>query len=178
MSAGVAPDVRDGLTPVCRRALCELALVRARTAQYVKSAGTVDSVLSRGRVEGGRRAIYGELVRMARDWEVRHPLVDGRGNLGSIDGDGAVSADYSEMRLGMLGDELLRDVGEDVVQVPCGAVTGAAPRVLPARFPNCSSTAPSASRQARRRAFRRTTCARSSTPSSPTSTIRTSPRRG
>ena len=136
MADGVAPDVRDGLTPVCRRALCELARARARTPQYVNSARAVDSVLGTGPVDGGRRAIYAELVRMARDWEVRHPLVDGQGNLGSLDGDGAVSADYTELRLGVLGDALLRDVGDDVFEGPADAVTGAEPQVLPARFPN------------------------------------------
>ena len=136
MVEGVAPDVCDGMTPVGRRALYELALARARTPLYVKSARTVDAVLSRGRVPGGRRAIYDELVRMARDWELRHPLVDGQGHLGSLDGDGAVSADYAEMRLGPLGDELLRDVGADVVEAVPEALASAEPRVLPARFPN------------------------------------------
>jgi DNA gyrase subunit A len=134
---GVAPDVRDGLTPVGRRALLELAALRARTPAYEQSARTVNAVLKKGRVDGGRRAIYDELVRMARDWELRHPLVDGHGNLGSIDGDGAVSADYSEMRLGALGRELLRDVGEDVLEAPPeDATDSAVAGVLPARFPN------------------------------------------
>jgi DNA gyrase subunit A len=176
MVEGVAPDVCDGMTPVGRRALYELALLRTRTPLYVKSARTVDAVLSRGRVRGGRRAIYDELVRMARDWELRHPLVDGQGDLGSLDGDGAVSADYTEMRLGPLGDELLRDIGEDVVDALPDAIADPEPRVLPARFPTCSSTAPSASPRAQRRGSRRTTCARSSTPRSPTSMIRRSTR--
>lgn len=135
---GVAPDVRDGLTPVARRVLLELGAMQARTPLYVKSARTVDLVLSTGRVDGGRRAIYDELVRMARDWELRHPLVDAQGNLGSIDGDGAVSADYTEMRLGALGGELLLDVGADVLDAaPLKTRSGGGDDgVLPARLPN------------------------------------------
>ena len=137
MADGVAPDVRDGLTPVARRALLELGALRARTPRYVKSARIVDLVLSRGRVDGGRRAIYDELVRMARDWELRHPLVDAHGNLGSIDGDGAVSADYTEMRIGALGGELLLDVGEDVLDAaPATTSSGGGGEVLPARVPS------------------------------------------
>lgn len=105
MADGVAPDVRDGLTPIARRALSELS----QSPDHVTSARTVDGVLGRGRVDGGRRAIYRELVRMARDWEMRHPLVDGRGHLGSIDGDGAESADYTAMRVAPAGEAALDD---------------------------------------------------------------------
>jgi len=105
MADRVAPDVRDGLTPVGRRALVALA----RAQDHVKTARTVDAVLAGGRVDGGRRAIYRELVRMARDWEMRHPLVDGQGNLGSLDGDGAASADYTRMRLAAPGADVLDD---------------------------------------------------------------------
>ena len=120
------------MTPVARRALCGLAELQARTPSHVASARAVDAVLSRGRVDGGRRAIYRELVRMASDWEVRHPLVDGRGFLGSIDGEGAASADYTQLRLGAVGDELLRELGED----GAAPAAGAGAQVLPARFPN------------------------------------------
>ncbi|CAN5154348.1 hypothetical protein BH20ACT16_BH20ACT16_16450 [soil metagenome] len=136
MADGVAPDVRDGLTPVARRALLELGVLQARTALHEKSARTVDRVLSKGRVDGGRRAIYDELVRMARDWELRHPLVDAQGNVGSIDGDGAVSADYTEVRIGALGGELLLDVGEDVLDAAPITTTSGGGGVLPARVPN------------------------------------------
>jgi DNA gyrase subunit A len=132
------------MTPVARRALCELAGLQARTPSHVTSARTVDAVLRKGRVDGGRRAIYRELVRMASDWEVRHPLVDGLGFLGSIDGEGAASADYTQLRLGPVGDELLRDLGDDgaapETQTEAAADARAgrdgAPRVLAARFPN------------------------------------------
>jgi DNA gyrase subunit A len=136
VSDGVAPDVRDGLTPVGRRALLALHEAQAQTPLHVKSARTVDAVLARGRVDGGRRAIYSELVRMASDWEVRHPLVDGQGFLGSIDGDGAASADYTQMRLALLGVEVLREAGEDDVPATAEQDLAGEPRVLPARFPN------------------------------------------
>lgn len=136
MAQGVAPDVRDGLTATCRRALYEVALTAARTPLPVESSRIVDSVLRKGHVDGGRRAIYLELVRMARDWEMRHPLVDAQGDLGSIDGDDAVSADYSEMRLASLGGELLRDTGEELAATGAGALASVAPAVLPARLPN------------------------------------------
>jgi DNA gyrase subunit A len=143
MARGVAPDVRDGMTPVARRALRELAELRVRTPAHVTSARVVDAVLNRGRVDGGRRAIYHELVRMASDWEVRHPLVDAQGFLGSLDGEGAASADYTKVRLGAVGDELLRDLGDDAAPpAPAPAAAAAAhggdgtSRVLPARFPN------------------------------------------
>jgi DNA gyrase subunit A len=122
------------MTPVARRALCELGQLQARTRSHVTSARTVDAVLSKGRVDGGRRAIYGELVRMASEWEVRHPLVDGLGFLGSIDGEGAASADYTQLRLGAVGGELLRGLGEDDAEAE--ARRDGAPPVLPARFPN------------------------------------------
>ena len=118
---GVVPDVRDGLTPGCRRVLCALR------GKFHSSARIVDDVLRRSRRDGGRRAIYGELVRMARDWELRHPLVDAQGDLGSINGDAAASAEYTLMRLGAAGGALLEDGG---------AAGSGDPRVLPAGFPN------------------------------------------
>ena len=110
--------------------------MRARTPQHMTSARAVDAVLRRGRVDGGRRAIYGELVRMARDWELRHPLVDGRGDLGSIDGDGAESADHTELRLTALGAELLRDTAHEGAQHAPDVAASGERRVLPARLPN------------------------------------------
>lgn len=119
---GVVPDVRDGLTPGSRRALWALGT----DAQQRSAAQVVDAVLRLDRRDGRRRAIYGELVRMARPWELRHPLVDADGDLGSLGGDEPASADYTRMRLAATGREL---VGE--------ADPGSAPpAVLPARFPN------------------------------------------
>jgi DNA gyrase subunit A len=130
---GVAPDVRDGLTPVARRALMELGEQQARTPLHVTSARTLDAVLAKGRVDGGRRAIYGELVRMAGDWLMRHPLVDGNGFLGSIDGDDAASADYTELRLAPAGADVLRDarLPNLLVNGSFSAATAAASRIPP-----------------------------------------------
>lgn len=99
---GVVPDVHDGLTPGCRCALAALGPGR----EYRPAAQVVDGALRMSGRDGRRRAIYGELVRMARDWELRHPLVDAHGNLGSINGDGAASADYTKMRLAPIAAEL------------------------------------------------------------------------
>lgn len=99
---GVVPDVRDGLTPICRRAL------QALGRELRDSTQVVDVALRRARRrDGGRRAIYGELVRMARDWELRHPLVEAEGNLGSLNGDGAASAEHTRMRLAPAGADAL-----------------------------------------------------------------------
>lgn len=133
---GVVPDVRDGLTPGCRRALWALGMARARGVDHRSSAEILDAVLAWPR-SGGRRAIYRELVRMARDWELRHPLVDAQGDLGSMDGDDAEAAEHTAMRLAALGCELLRDAGDDSAGADGGGGRhDAAPSVLPARFPN------------------------------------------
>ena len=119
---GVVPDVRDGLTPGCRRALWALGT----GAEHRSAAQVVDAVLRLDRRDGRRRAIYAELIRMARPWELRHPLVDAHGDLGSLSGDEPASADYTAMRLAAAGSELLAETN-------AGA---AVPAVLPARFPN------------------------------------------
>lgn len=133
MRGGVAPDVRDGLTTVARRALHALGELQARTPLHVKSADTLDAVLATGRVDGGRRAIYGELVRMAGDWMMRHPLVDGAGSLGSIDGEDAASADYTEMRLTAAGEDVLQDARFPnlLVNGSFSVATGGASRIPP-----------------------------------------------
>jgi len=101
------PDVRDGLTAACRRALCALYEERARTTKYVKSARIVDLAAGRSRASGDAAGIYRELVRMAREFEVRYPLVDGQGNFGSIDDDPAAEMEYTEMRMAPIAGALL-----------------------------------------------------------------------
>lgn len=128
----VVPDVRDGLSSASRSGLCALWRERARTPQYVKSTRIVDSVAGNSRADGDGAGIYRELVRMARDFELRYPLVDGQGNLGSIDDDPWADMDYTEMRLAPIAGELLRDVAEAVV----GAGLRGERAALPARFPN------------------------------------------
>jgi len=131
------PDVRDGLKPVHRRILYAMhqeGLLSSRS--YSKSAGVVGEVLKHYHPHGDS-AVYDSMVRMAQDFSLRYPLVDGQGNFGSIDGDSAAAYRYTEARLDALAEELLRDIDRETVDfVPNfdGGVTE--PVVLPARFPN------------------------------------------
>ncbi len=113
--ARALPDVRDGLKPVHRRilfAMHEDGLTHA--AKYRKSATVVGSTLGRYHPHGDT-AVYDSLVRMAQDFELRYPLIDGQGNFGSIDGDRAAAMRYSEARMSKIGEEMLRDIGKDTV---------------------------------------------------------------
>jgi len=113
--ARALPDVRDGLKPVHRRilfAMHEDGLTH--TAKYRKSATVVGSTLGRYHPHGDT-AVYDSLVRMAQDFELRYPLIDGQGNFGSIDGDSAAAMRYSEARMSRIGEEMLRDIGKDTV---------------------------------------------------------------
>jgi len=113
--ARALPDVRDGLKPVHRRilfAMHEDGLTHA--AKYRKSATVVGSTLGRYHPHGDT-AVYDSLVRMAQDFELRYPLIDGQGNFGSIDGDSAAAMRYSEARMSKIGEEMLRDIGKDTV---------------------------------------------------------------
>src|SRR5690242_3731334 len=109
------PDVRDGLKPVHRRvlyAMHELGLT-AR-ANYRKSATVVGEVLGKYHPHGDA-AVYDTLVRMAQDFAMRYPLIDGQGNFGSIDGDAAAAMRYTEARMAAISDELLTDIERDTV---------------------------------------------------------------
>lgn len=131
------PDVRDGLKPVHRRILWGmLGLgVRPGTA-YKKCAKIVGQVMGNYHPHGDM-AIYDALARMAQDFAMRHTLVDGHGNFGSVDGDPPAAARYTECRLSSPAMELLRDIGEDTVDiVPNYDGEEQEPAVLPARFPN------------------------------------------
>jgi len=113
--ARALPDVRDGLKPVHRRilfAMHEDGLTH--TAKYRKSATVVGSTLGRYHPHGDT-AVYDSLVRMAQDFELRYPLIDGQGNFGSIDGDSAAAMRYSEARMSKIGEEMLRDISKDTV---------------------------------------------------------------
>jgi len=131
------PDVRDGMKPGQRRilyAMYEDNLTYDKP--FRKSATTVGDVLGRYHPHGDA-AVYGTMVRMAQDFSLRYPLVQGHGNFGSIDGDGAAAYRYTEARLSKLSDELLRDLDKDVVEfVPNFDYSRKEPTVLPARFPN------------------------------------------
>src|SRR6202161_12017 len=131
------PDVRDGLKPVHRRVLHvmnELGLQPNR--KHVKCAQIVGEVMGKFHPHGDT-AIYDTLARMAEDFSMRYPLVDGHGNFGNIDGYGAAAMRYTEARLDRLATEMLRDLDADTVDfVPTYDGTRQEPVVLPARFPN------------------------------------------
>ena len=131
------PFIGDGLKPVQRRivyAMSELGL--NATAKFKKSARTVGDVLGKYHPHGDS-SIYGALVNMAQDWSFRYPLVDGHGNFGSVDGDGAAAMRYTEARLSKISMEMLADIGKDTVDfVPNFDETEKEPTVLPSRFPN------------------------------------------
>jgi DNA gyrase subunit A len=131
------PDVRDGLKPVHRRILYashESGYVWNR--KYVKSARPVADVMGKYHPHGDA-SIYDALVRMAQDWSMRVPLIDGQGNFGSIDGDPPAAMRYTEARLTKVAGELLEDIDKETVEFQ-DTYDGAAhePKVLPARFPN------------------------------------------
>ena len=131
------PDVRDGLKPVHRRILYtmyEAGLTPDKA--YRKSATTVGDVLGKYHPHGDA-AVYDSLVRMAQDFSLRYPLVDGHGNFGSVDGDGAAAYRYTEARLPKLSMEMLRDIDKETVDfVPNFDERLKEPTVLPSRFPN------------------------------------------
>src|ERR671910_750925 len=131
------PDVRDGLKPVHRRvlyAMNEMGLQPNR--RYVKCARIVGSVMGRYHPHGDS-AIYDTLVRMAQEFSLRHPLVDGQGNFGSVDDDPAAAMRYTEARLDGIAREMLRDISSDTVDfAPNFDESQREPVVLPARFPN------------------------------------------
>ena len=131
------PDVRDGLKPVHRRVLYvmnELGLQPGR--KHVKCAQIVGEVMGKYHPHGDA-SIYDTLVRLAQDFSMRYPLVDGHGNFGNIDGYGAAAMRYTEARLDRLATEMLRDLDYDTVDfIPTYDGTRQEPVVLPARFPN------------------------------------------
>ena len=131
------PDARDGLKPVHRRilyAMYELNLTSR--APYKKSARIVGDVIGKYHPHGDS-AVYDALVRMAQDFSMRYPLIDGQGNFGSIDGDNAAAMRYTEARMTKIAEELLRDIDKDTVDfVPNYDDSLKEPEVLPSRIPN------------------------------------------
>ena len=135
--ARALPDVRDGLKPVHRRILFSMnengILYNTPTK---KSARIVGDVLGKYHPHGDS-SVYGALVRMAQPWAMRYPLVDGQGNFGSIDGDGAAAMRYTEARMKQIANEMLSDIDKDTVDMmPTYDNEGEEPTVLPARIPN------------------------------------------
>jgi DNA gyrase subunit A len=131
------PDVRDGLKPVHRRVLYGMSeLGVSYTKSHKKSARIVGEVLGKYHPHGDS-SVYDTMVRMAQDWSLRYPLVDGQGNFGSIDGDSPAAMRYTEARLKRLADELLGDLDKDTVDFqPNFDDSLEEPSVLPAKFPN------------------------------------------
>ncbi|UYZ64086.1 DNA gyrase subunit A [Hymenobacter weizhouensis] len=131
------PDVRDGLKPVHRRVLYGMSeLGVSYNKSYKKSARIVGEVLGKYHPHGDS-SVYDTMVRMAQDWSLRYPLVDGQGNFGSIDGDSPAAMRYTEARLKRLADELLGDLDKDTVDFqPNFDDSLEEPSVMPARFPN------------------------------------------
>ena len=135
--ARALPDVRDGLKPVQRRILYATSQMGLRhNVPYRKSAGIVGEVLKEYHPHG-ETAVYDALVRMAQDFSLRYPLVDGQGNFGSVDGDPAAAMRYTEARLRQIAEELLADIDKDTVDfVPNYDEKAKEPTVLPSRLPN------------------------------------------
>src|SRR5690554_1825797 len=131
------PDVRDGLKPVHRRILYSMhELGMTPDKSYRKSARIVGDVLGKYHPHGDS-AVYGAMVRMAQDFSTRYQMVDGHGNFGSVDGDGAAAMRYTEARMAKITIELLRDINKNTVDYrPNFDETLKEPEVLPARFPN------------------------------------------
>ena len=131
------PDVRDGFKPVHRRVLYGMhRLGNFYNSPTKKSARIVGEVMGKYHPHGDS-SIYLTMVRLAQDWALRYPLVDGQGNFGSIDGDSPAAMRYTEARLNRMGEEMLRDIDEDTVDmVPNFDATRNEPVVLPTRFPN------------------------------------------
>ena len=137
IAARALPDVRDGLKPVQRRVLYSMIeLNNGPDKPHRKSARIVGDTMGKYHPHGDS-SIYGALVNMAQDWNFRYPLVDGHGNFGSMDGDGAAAMRYTEARLSKISMELLADINKDTVDfVPNFDETEKEPVVLPSRYPN------------------------------------------
>ena len=137
IAARALPDVRDGMKPGQRRimyAMYEDNLTYDKP--FRKSATTVGNVLGRYHPHGDS-AVYGTMVRMAQDFSYRYPLIEGHGNFGSVDGDGAAAYRYTEARMAKISDELMADLEKEVVDfVPNFDNRRKEPKVLPSRFPN------------------------------------------
>ena len=131
------PDVRDGLKPVHRRVLFGMnEMGNTSDKPHKKSANCVGEVMGKYHPHGDS-SIYGTVVRLAQEWAMRYTLVDGHGNFGSVDGDGAAAMRYTEVRLEKLGEDMLTDIDSDTVDFqPNYDNSRKEPVVLPTRFPN------------------------------------------
>ena len=137
IAARALPDVRDGLKPVQRRVLYSMIeLNNGPDKPHRKCARIVGDTMGKYHPHGDS-SIYGALVNLAQDWSTRYPLVDGHGNFGSVDGDGAAAMRYTEARLSKISMEMLADINKNTVDfVPNFDETEKEPSVLPSRYPN------------------------------------------
>jgi DNA gyrase subunit A len=137
IAARALPDVRDGLKPVQRRVLFSMIeLNNGPDKPHRKCARIVGDTMGKYHPHGDS-SIYGALVNLAQEWSTRYPLIDGHGNFGSVDGDGAAAMRYTEARLSKISMELLADINKDTVDfIPNFDETEKEPTVLPSRFPN------------------------------------------
>ncbi|GKH30599.1 DNA gyrase subunit A [Muricomes sp. OA1] len=137
IAARALPDVRDGLKPVQRRILYSMIeLNNGPDKPHRKCARIVGDTMGKYHPHGDS-SIYGALVNLAQEWSTRYPLVDGHGNFGSVDGDGAAAMRYTEARLSKISMEMTADINKDTVDfTPNFDETEKEPTVLPARFPN------------------------------------------
>ena len=138
--ARALPDVRDGFKPVHRRVLFGMnELGNTSNKPYKKSARIVGEVLGKYHPHGDS-SVYFAMVRMAQEWSLRYPLVDGQGNFGSVDGDSPAAMRYTEARLSRLAEEMLRDIDKETVDFQNNFDdTLKEPQVLPTRIPNSVS---------------------------------------
>ena len=135
--ARALPDVRDGFKPVHRRILFGMeGLGNTHNKPYKKSARIVGEVLGKYHPHGDS-SVYGALVRMAQEWNMRYTLIDGQGNFGSVDGDGAAAMRYTEARLSMMGEAMMEDLEKETVNMTNNFDdTLQEPTVMPTRIPN------------------------------------------
>ena len=135
--ARALPDVRDGFKPVHRRILYGMeGLGNTHNKPYKKSARIVGEVLGKYHPHGDS-SVYGALVRMAQDWNMRYTLVDGQGNFGSVDGDGAAAMRYTEARLSLMGEAMMEDLEKETVDMTTNFDdTLVEPTVMPTKIPN------------------------------------------
>ena len=131
------PDVRDGLKPVHRRVLYGMSELGVQSNKpYKKSARIVGEVLGKYHPHGDS-SVYDAMVRMAQEWSLRYPLVDGQGNFGSVDGDSPAAMRYTEARLKKIAEETLADIDKETVDFqPNFDDSLTEPTVLPTRIPN------------------------------------------
>lgn len=131
------PDVRDGLKPVQRRVLYSMVeLGNTPDKPHRKCARIVGDTMGKYHPHGDS-SIYGALVNMAQDWSMRYTLVDGHGNFGSVDGDGAAAMRYTEARLSKISLKMIEDINKNTVDfIPNFDETEQEPTVLPSRYPN------------------------------------------